>query len=277
VAVAISISLHPLTQVFPGSSTLKFVMPSSSTALAQQTPSPSSPSNATVSNTTFVQNTNQASIISTAISLLSLIIALAVAYVSNFRKANIKFSLRRNIIIFSTPVNVSTGNSVAMSGVGFNLPVTFYNWSPQGGTIKRIRMVIGRHNSDDFHDMAWTTFVKIGSAGNFEDENLAQPISVEGQASVNKIIRFDWVPELSGKAFDVRVDNYEMRIYGWTRDTEKPDLDYKTSFTLKDEHYQQFKDSLAASLSLSIWIPLDENEKPNQLVSKNTVDRLYSN
>jgi len=126
--------------------------------------------------------------------------------------------------------------------------------------------------------MAWTTFVRIGSGGIFEDEDLAQPIPVEGRSSLNKIIRFDWNPEEGGRQFDVQASNYELRIYGWTGDTEKPNLEYKTSFTLKKEpQYKRYEESIIKSTSLPIWIPLNENERPNQVLSANNIDRLYLN
>ncbi|NEO40141.1 MAG: hypothetical protein F6J90_28890 [Moorea sp. SIOASIH] len=208
------------------------------------------------------------------IALFSLLVSIAVAYTSNFRKANLKLSLGRNIIFF--PTYLVTPANKKIVGLGFNLPITFYNWSPQGGTIQRIRLVVGRKDNDNFYDMAWTTFVKIDSGGNFQDENLAQPIPVHARSSVNKIVRFDWSPELGGKEFDLQVGNYELRIYGWTQNTQKPDLKYMASFNLKDQHYQQYQDNIAANLNESIWVSLDENEKPNQFVSKHTIGVLYS-
>lgn len=237
-------------------------------------PSPS-PNISTVKDNSAVQQIKkETDWVATVVSILSFVISCAVAYTSSLRQADIKLCFGRNIILFPISSN-STTNNATIIGVGFNLPITFYNWSPQGGTIQRIRLVVGRHNHDDFYDMTWTTFVKIGSTGNFEDDNLAQAISVKGLSSVNKVIRFDWSNELGGHPFDVQAGNYELRIYGWTKNTAKPSLKYQTSFTLRDEHYQQFKDSVAANLSRSIWVSLDENEKPNQLISKNTVNRLY--
>lgn len=245
--------------------------------IAQQPSSSSTPQiiDNSVRTTNVQSNTQSVDPISISIAVLSLIVSIAVAYVSNFRRANIKLSFGRNIIFFPTYIAVPSGSG-SIVGVGFNLPITFYNWSPQGATIQRIRLVVGRQNQDDFYDMTWTTFVKIGSAGNFEDENLAQPIPVEGRSSVNKVVRFDWSPELGGNQFDLQIGNYELKIYGWTKNTEKPDLEYSTSFTLRDEHHRKFKDSIAANLTASIWMSVDENEKPNQLVSRNTIDRLYS-
>lgn len=211
----------------------------------------------------------------TLVSSLSLGVSGVVAYTSLLRKANIKLCFGRNIIVFPVPKIDVTTSSVTIAGVGFNLPITFYNWSPQGGTIQRIRLVVSKQNHDDFYDMTWTTFVKIGSAG-FEDDNLAQPIAVKGLSSVNQVIRFDWITELGGKPFDVQAGNYELRIYGWTKNTEKPSLEYKNSFTLKEEDCRSLNNSVVANTSRSIWISLNENEKPNQFVSRNTIDRLYS-
>ncbi|NEQ58695.1 MAG: hypothetical protein F6K53_15340 [Moorea sp. SIO4A1] len=242
------------------------------TELIAQQPSSSPAPQINKSTRTNVQSDDPITII---IALFSLLVSIAVAYTSNFRKANLKLSLGRNIIFFPTYITVPTGNKNIV-GLGFNLPITFYNWSPQGGTIQRIRLVVGRKDNDNFYDMAWTTFVKIESAGNFQDENLAQPIPVQARSSVNKIVRFDWSPELGGKEFDLQVGNYELRIYGWTQNTQKPDLKYMASFNLKDQHYQQYKDNIAANLTESIWVSLDENEKPNQFVSKHTIGVLYS-
>jgi hypothetical protein len=202
------------------------------------------------------------------ISTLSLIVSLVVAYYSNFRSASIKLLLGRNIVFFFVPGR-STG------GVGFNIPITFYNWSPEGGTIYRIRLVIGRQNSDDYYDMAWTTFVKITSESNFADQDLAQPIPIEGRSSVNKIIRFDWSPELGGKPFDIQASKYDIIIYGWTQDAKKPDLKYKVSFSIKKNDHEKYEANIAANQSESIWVSLDENANPNQVASKDSILQLY--
>ncbi len=231
----------------------------------------------TLNDTSAVQQTKkETDWVTIVVSLLSLAVSSVVAYTSSFKQANIQLCFGRNIILFPVTKIDATTSSVTIAGVGFNLPITFYNWSPQGGTIQRIRLVVSKQNHGDFYDMTWTTFVKIGSAGNFEDDNLAQPIAVKGLSSINQVIRFDWITELGGKIFDLQAGNYELRIYGWTKNTEKPSLKYKNSFTLKEEDYRTFKDSVSANLSRAIWVSLDENEKPNQLVSRNTIDRLYS-
>ena len=214
-------------------------------------------------------------IIATVVSTLSLVISFAVAYTSNLRPANIQLCFGRNIILFPILIDIPT-SSGTMAGTGFNLPITFNNWSPQGGTIQRMRLVVRKHDRDDCYDMTWTTFVKIGSGGNFEDESLAQPISIKGVSSVSKIIRFDWTTAQGGTKFDVEAGNYDLSIYGWTKNTQKPSLAYTQSFKIQDNDYEIFKDSVAANLVRSIWVSLNENEKPNQCLSKNNIDRLYS-
>lgn len=273
-------SIQSLTQQ-PTSTLAVGILKKDSGSSTQQVPtsSPTSSQNIlTLNDTNVLQQTKkETDWVTIIVSILSLAVSSVVAYISILRQADIKLCFGRNIIIFPIFINVPT-NNVTDAGIGFNLPLTFYNWSPQGGTIERIRLVVGRQNdNNDFYDMTWTTFVKIGSAGNFEDDNLAQPIPVKGLSSVNKVIRFDWTYEQAGNhKFDVQAGNYELRIYGWTKNTQKPSLKYKTSFTIKDKDYQIYKDSVSASLSRAIWISLDENEKPNQLVSRNTIDRLYS-
>lgn len=207
------------------------------------------------------------------VSILSLAVSSVVAYISILRQADIKLCFGRNIIIFPTLINVPTGGTIP--GIGFNLPLTLYNWSPQGGTIQRIRLVVAKENHDDFYDMTWATFVKIIPAG-FEDDSLAQPIAVKGLSSVNKVIRFDWSAELGGRQFEVKPGNYELRIYGWTKNAQKHSLKYTTSFTIKDKDDLNFKHIVAANLTSSIWIPLNENEKPNRFLSRNDIERLYS-
>jgi hypothetical protein len=233
-------------------------------AFLAQLPTPSTDSS-TVNST----SAGPSSSLATIISFLSLGVSAAVAYFSNFRQAKIGLLFSRNIVFFSLPG--------AVAGVGFNIPITFYNWSPQGGTIHRIRLVVSRQGQDDCYDMAWTTFVKIGAGGIIEDADLAQPIPVEGRSSVNKFIRFDWTSEDGGKQFDVQSGKYELDIYTWVSEAEKPNFHKKLSFVLKEEaHLKKYRESVAKNTDIPIWISLNENENPNQVLTKNTVDRLYS-
>jgi len=274
-------SIQSLAQPSNRTSVPENIKPSSGTSMTQQALTLSlSPSQniLTLNDGNAVQQTKKETdgivIIATLVSILSLGISFAVAYTSNLRPANIQLCFGRNLIFFPILIDIPT-NSQTIKGVGFNLPVTFYNWSPKGGTIQRIRFVIGRENHDDkFYDMTWTTFVKITSVGNFDNDNLAQPIAVKGISSVNKVIRFDWISEESN-SFEVKAGKYDIIIYGWTKNTKKPSLKHKASLIIEDKHCTTFNDYVAASISRPIWLSLDENEKPNQLLSRSAIERLY--
>lgn len=274
-------SIQSLAQPSNRTSAPENIKPSSGTSMIQQAPTLSlSPSRniLTLNDSSAVQQTKKetdwSATIATVVSMLGLGISLVVAYTSNLRPANIQLCFGRHLIFFPILIDIPT-NSQTIKGVGFNLPLTFYNWSPKGGTIQRIRLVIGRQNHDDkFYDMTWTTFVKITDVGDFVNDNLAQPIAVKGISSINKVIRFDWISEGSN-SFEVQAGKYDLTIYGWTKNTKKPSLKHKSSLSIKDEHCQTFKDYVASSISRPIWLSLDENEQPNQVLLRSGIERLY--
>ncbi|MCU0547085.1 MAG: hypothetical protein MUE44_33820 [Oscillatoriaceae cyanobacterium Prado104] len=274
-------------QLFAQQSSKTFVAenskPSYGASLAQQslTLSPTASQKMLALNDTSViqqtkKETDWSATIATVVSILSLGVSSVVAYTSYFRQADIKLCFSRDLIFFPIFIDDVPTGSRTFKGVGFNLPLAFYNWSPQGGTIQRIRLVISKHNHDNLYDMAWTTFVKITDAGDFVNDNLAQPIPIKGCSSVNKVIRFDWIAEQgTTNSFDVQSVKYQLTIFGWTKNTEKPSLRYETSFNIEKEHSQKFEDSVKAKLSQAIWVSLEENEKPNQFMSRNNIKKLY--
>lgn len=206
------------------------------------------------------------------ISLASLVLSITVAYFSYFRFAEIKLLIGRNITLFPSKVKTPNGDVL---GITFNIPVTFYNWSPQGGTIYKMRLAIGRQQQGEYYDMTWVTFVKIGSSGNFEDEGLAQPISLSGRSSINKIIRFDWNPEFTGEKFDIQVGKFDLMIFAWTKDREKPDLRYSRAFTIRDEQFTKYGSAMSTNLSVPIWLSLDDSERPNTVITQARIDSFY--
>jgi hypothetical protein len=216
----------------------------------------------------------QTNMLTVLISSASLILSITVAYFAYFRSATIKLLVGRNIILYPSKVKTSQGDIL---GVTFNIPITISNWSPQGGTVYRIRLVVGKQGQDEYYDMTWTTFVRISSSGNFQDDNLAQPIPVEGRSSTNKIIRFDWNPEFTGEKFDVQVGKYELMLFGWTKDQKQPDLKYITSFIFKDKDYEKYEASIASGDFFSIWLSLEDDERPNTVITKTRVNDFYLN
>lgn len=212
----------------------------------------------------------------TLVSLLSLGISGVVAYTSLLKKQNIKLCFGKDIILFPIFKTDAITSCTTLTGVQFNLPITFYNWSPQGGTIQRIRLVVAKDSHDDFYDMIWTAFVKIGSvSGNFENDSLAQPIPVKGLSSVSKVIQFDWIIELGGRQFELKPGKYKLRIYEWTKNSNHYSTKYESFFTIKDEDFVKFNDHVARNSRESIWIPLNEDQKPNRFLSSNEISSIY--
>ncbi|MCC3405868.1 MAG: hypothetical protein JGK17_09800 [Microcoleus sp. PH2017_10_PVI_O_A] len=211
----------------------------------------------------------------TLVSLFSLGVSGVVAYKSLLKKQNIKLCFGKDIILFPIFKIDAITSCTTLTGVQFNLPITFYNWSPQGGTIERIRLVVVKDGHDNFYDMIWTAFVKIGISGNFENDSLAQPIPVKGLSSVSKVIQFDWMIELGGRQFEVKSGKYKLRIYEWTNDSKCYSTEYESFFTIEDEDFVKFNDHVTRNSTESIWIPLNENHKPNRWLSEAEINDIY--
>lgn len=209
------------------------------------------------------------------VSVVSLILSGTVAYFSHFRAPRIKMLVGKNIMLFPSKVK-SVGDDIL--GVTFNIPLTFYNWSPQGGTIYRIRLLVGRVNQGEYYDMTWTTFVKISRSGNFEDEDLARPIPIEARSSLNKTVRFDWNPEFTGEALEIQKNiKYELRIFAWAEDKRKPNLGYSTSFILKEREYEQYQSSISSERFNSVFVALEDDERPNTVITRARLTNFYLN
>lgn len=216
----------------------------------------------------------QSNVSAILISIASLTLSLVVAYFAYFRVASIKMLVGRNIIFYPSKVRTANGDIL---GATFNIPVTFYNWSPQGGTVYRIRLLIGRQGQDEYYDMTCTTFVRMSASGDFEYDDIAQPIPVDGRSSISKVVRFDWNPEFTGNKFDVQVGKYDLMIFVWTKNENRPHLKYSTSFIVKEQDYEEYKKRISLNDFSSVWFSLEDDERPNTIVTKTRVNDFYLN
>lgn len=71
------------------------------------------------------------------ISFFSLLVSGTVAYFAWLRNAKLQVLLGSNLNFFNSAAIIPTGDQ--WGGVSFVLPITFYNWSPQGGTVQQVR------------------------------------------------------------------------------------------------------------------------------------------
>lgn len=210
-----------------------------------------------------------------SISTFSLIVSLSVAYLAYFQSAKPKLLVGSNLIVFNSFVNTISG--MVWGGITFVLPVTFYNWSPRGGSIYQVRLVIGQENNpQEYFDLAWTSFTKFIDGLTWEDEDVAQPIAVPGKDSVSKFIRFDWSP-LTKEKLHLKQGQYELILFVWLSNSDKPEICEKFSFSLTEEIYQEFQKTVANDESLGIWISIDNSRRINNVMTKAGIEREYGN
>ncbi len=210
-----------------------------------------------------------------SISTFSLIVSLSVAYLAYFQSAKPKVLVGSNLIVFNSFVNTISGR--IWGGITFVLPVTFYNWSPRGGSIYQVRLVIGQENNpQEYFDLAWTSFTKFIDGLTWEDEDVAQSIAIPGRDSISKFIRFDWSP-LTKEKLNLKKGQYELILFVWLSNSDKPEICEKFSFSITEEIYQEFQKTVANDDSLGIWISIDNSRRINNVMTKSGITREYGN
>lgn len=208
-----------------------------------------------------------------SISVISIILSLSVAYLAYFKPAKIKLLVGSNLIVFNSFINTISGK--VWGGITFVLPVTFYNWSPRGGSIYQVRLAIGRpENPQQYFDLAWSNFVKFVDGVNWQDEDVAQPIAMSAKSSVNKFIRFDWNP-LTSEKFKITTGQYELFLFVWTEQSEKPSIQEMFYFTITDDICEIFQKTIENNESFGIWIPIDNSRRSNKVTTRIGLIREY--
>ena len=211
--------------------------------------------------------------ISIVLSIVSLILSLSVAYFAYFRAAKPKILVGSNIILFNSFVNTVSG--VMWGGITFVLPITFYNWSPRGGHIYQVRLVVGREQEPQaYFDIEWSNFIKFVDGIKWEDEDVAQPIAISGKESVSKFVRFNWSPK-TGEKLKIVNGRYELMLLAWTGKSEKPDIHEKFSFTIEDDILRIFQQTVDNEDSFGIWIPIDDTRRSNRVITRTGMRREY--
>jgi hypothetical protein len=208
------------------------------------------------------------------ISSLSLLVSLTVGYFAYFQAAKPKILIGSNLILFNSATLTPTEE--VWGGVTFVLPLTFYNWSPKGGSIQQVRLIIGqKDNPKEYFDMAWSNFVKFVDGVTWEDEDVAQPIAISGRSSVTKFVRFDWSP-LAGEKLHLKPSQYEMTILVWTNsNVEKPNLVEERSFYITEVVYTEYQATVSNQMSFGFWIPIDDNRRINSTINRADINKIY--
>ncbi len=211
------------------------------------------------------------------ISLISLILSVVVAYLSFFQPSKIKVLVGNNLVFFNSYIEDSVGKT--WGGLSFYLPISFYNWNRKGGEIHQIRIVLGRlDNPMSYFDMVWANFAQLSKnkVRLMEDIDIAQPVAIGAQSSISKILRFNLSPFTQSK-LEIKPGNYELMVFGWTRNGGKPDLIKNLSFQIDDTQAKEYQNHVAKDLSLPILVPLGDNRLPNNILTKKDVLVYYGN
>ncbi len=201
-----------------------------------------------------------------AISFLSLIVSGTVAYFAWLRHAKLEVLLGSNLNFFNSAATTPIGDQ--WGGVSFVLPLTFYNWSPQGGTVHQVRLILGQKDSPDtYFDMVWTNFVTFVDGMAWTNATVAQPIAIAGRSSVTQFIRFDWSP-LSNTRLILREAAYTLTLLVWTHSGSKPSLREERTFTLERFIVQEFQTSVDQQQSFGFWVSIDNARRSNRVITE---------
>ncbi|RCJ16848.1 hypothetical protein A6S26_32355 [Nostoc sp. ATCC 43529] len=216
----------------------------------------------------------QQSEFSIIIAVISLALSFIVAYFAYLSPSKPRMLVSRYMIFFHNYWTTSSGDK--WGGISFYLPITFYNWSPKGGSIFEVRLIIGRQDDPTkYFDISWAYFVQIlQEQSRWENENVAQPIAISGQSSVSKVIRFDWSPNM-GEKIDIEPGQYKLLVLAWTRDTAKPNLRDSISFVITREQSEQYQKYVEHNNNGVIEVPLGETNRSNNVLTVKQIDRFY--
>lgn len=215
-------------------------------------------------------------IVSLLISSVSLSASLIVAYFSNFKKSRPGVLIGSNISIYPAPYRGA--ESVIWGGTGIYIPMTFFNWSPNGGSIIQCRIMLARiDNPNEIYDMAWTEFAEmLQSERKMGNGGLAQPIPISPKSSLTKTVLFIWNP-FSNKKLPIKEGRYSFDILLWTHSSSKPNIKQTFEFSVSKQQENDYQISLDNKTMLTIDISIRETNRDNNILTKEQSVSLYGN
>jgi len=217
--------------------------------------------------------TNALTLIPMIISIISLLVSLIIAYLVYLRPANPKMLVNTLLSFYPMPGNPNP------SAVGFYLPITFYNWSPTGGSILEVRMIVSHtDNPSQNFDMMWLDFndtIELEDGRpKWELTGKAQPIAIPGRSSISKTIRFGWF-FYGNSPMNIREGRYRVIVLAWTHTKKKPNLKEEFFFTITNEQMLVYQQHITNQTPLTIEVFLRENSRSNNIFTDEQVKQLY--
>ena len=208
------------------------------------------------------------------VSVISLSTSGLVVYISYFKPAKLEMIVGKSVSFYPLPERVADG--FEWGGLAFQIPITFQNWSPKGGTIEEVRIVLEYKNAPNTNfDMAWCTFTHLHSDEfRWVNKSVAQPIAVSGKSAISEMILFAWKKN-AGYELKMEAGEYVIKILAWETGDEKPSLKFEDTFIISKEVAKSHANFMAKKLPMTVDIPLGESSRTNTVISRAQVKELY--
>ncbi len=212
--------------------------------------------------------------VSLVISVLGLSASLLVAYVNNFKKSRPGVLTGSRITIY--PVPYQTPTEVLWGGTAFVIPMTFFNWSPNGGSVIECRLNISALDKPgEVFDIAWTEFVELShTERRLTTTGFAQPLPLPPKSSLTKTILFVWTP-FNGTPFTVAANRYKLDLLVWTTEGTKASVKQSFGFTIDANAAMHYQASLENKTPFTIDAALRETNRNNATLSQIQATEMY--
>ena len=208
------------------------------------------------------------------VSTITLCLSAAVAYMAYFRRAKLDMLVGNTLTFYPLPEHVN--GKILWGGVSFYIPITFHNWSPSGGAIQEVRVIIEKCDNPSInYDMAWSAFSGMHETElRWINKGVAQPIALNGKSSDAKVVQFNWSRQ-SGEVLNIETGEYRIRIIGSRPKDKYPTLKYGNTFVLTKEIVEQYKLYIKKNEPRTVEVSLGESSRPNTVLSRKQVESLY--
>ena len=224
---------------------------------------------------TILQSTSAVSPwIPIVISVISLLMTLIVAYTATLKRSRPSLLVGSRITIYPAPYQ--TAEKMVWGGTGIYIPMTFFNWSPNGGSVVDCRLNISKaDNPNEVFDIGWSEFHEmLHNERRMGYSGFAQPIPMPPRSSVTKTILFIWLP-FSDNMLKVKHGLYNLVILVWTKSGSKPNIRQTFEFTIGEKEANEYSLNLKNENPLTIDVSIRETNRINSLLTKDQVKKIY--
>jgi len=207
------------------------------------------------------------------ISIISLVVSLVSTYFSTFKKSRPGVLISSQVEIYNAPAMTAEGT--LWGAVGVYIPMTFFNWSPNGGSIVESRIALSRlDNPNEIFDFTWAEFqAMLQTERRMGYEGFAQPIPLSPNSSMSKTVLFIWYP--AEKSLTINPGRYTLDILFWTSQSTAPDIRQTFEFSIADKQAEDFNYYLKNQNPATVAITIRELSRPNSVLTKEQSNKIY--